>query len=235
MPDWMAFNPADYTSNTLHLTTRQHGGYILLICAAWAARGYLPGTDVALMAITKLSKREWAEDGPVLKTFLTATEDGWMHERVAFEWQDAQALIEAKSKAGKKGARNRWKGRASGNAMALPSSSQKQTDSHQQLPLPSSEANASGADAPQADPVKSLFDEGVELLTSTGCAERNARTIIGKWRQEHGNEAALDAIRQARTEGITEPIAWITQRFAGKHRETWNERRIREGMEMLRQ
>lgn len=232
MPNWMAFNPADYTSNTLHLTTRQHGGYILLICAAWSARGHLPGTDAALMAITKLGKREWVEDGPVLKTFLTSTADGWMHERVAFEWQDAQALIDAKSKAGKKGARNRWHGRGTGNAMALPCDSQKQTDNPQQLPLPNSVAKATGAAAPPEDPVKALFDDGVKILGDAGTPERQARSQIGKWRKNHGDDATRTAIQTAADMGISEPVAWI-EASLNRPKETYDQRRIREGLEVI--
>lgn len=96
-----------------------------------------------------------------------------------------------------------------------------------------SEANASGADAP--DPVKALFDDGVKLLTENGCQPKNARSIIGKWRSEQGDEATHASIKAARAEGVTEPIAWITQRFAGKPRESWDQRRIREAMETIRQ
>lgn len=137
MPDWMAFNVDDYVSNTLHLTTRQHGAYILLICAAWKAKGLLPGADAALMAIAKLNAREWREDGEILKAFLTQREDGWVHERVEYEWKDAQALIDAKSKAGKEGARRRWHGRANGSAMTDASHTQRQNDAPKPLPSPS--------------------------------------------------------------------------------------------------
>lgn len=92
--------------------------------------------------------------------------------------------------------------------------------------------NGTGADAPQ-DPVKELFDDGVKLLTENGCKPGNARSLIGKWRKEQGDEATQAAFKAARAEGVTEPIAWITQRFAGKPRESWNERRIRLGMEAI--
>jgi hypothetical protein len=112
---------------------------------------------------------------------------------------------------------------------ATPSESEADTEQ-------SSEANASGG-APPSDPVKLLFDAGVELLTSTGCKEPNARSLLGKWRKDVGDDAVMGAIAEARRLQITEPIAWMTQRFAGKpgQRESWNEARIRKGQELLRQ
>lgn len=109
-----------------------------------------------------------------------------------------------------------------------PSESEADTDTD-------SVAKATGADAPQADPVKALFDDGVKLLTECGTTESNARSIIAKWRKEQGNEAVSAALKAARAEAVTEPISWITMRFAGnaKPRETWDQRRIRLGMEAI--
>lgn len=136
MPDWMAFNVNDYVSNTLHLTARQHGGYILLICAAWKCKGQLPGNDATLMATAKLTAKEWATDGDVLKAFLTRRGDVWVHERVEFEWHDSKAIIAAKSRAGKEGAKRRWNGKGNGSAIADASSSHWQTDAPVPEPLP---------------------------------------------------------------------------------------------------
>jgi uncharacterized protein YdaU (DUF1376 family) len=139
--EWMAFNVDDYVTNTMHLTTRQHGAYILLICAAWKAKGVLPGVDAALMATAKLTPKEWREDAPILKAFLTRRGDAWVHERVEFEWKDAQALIAAKSRAGKAGARKRWDGRSNGAAMADASQEQRQSDAPSPEPVPNPPAS----------------------------------------------------------------------------------------------
>lgn len=225
MPDWMAFNVDDYVSNTMHLTTRQHGGYILLICAAWKAKGLLPGSDAALMAIAKLSAKEWREDGDVLKAFLTERGDGWVHERVEFEWKDAQALIDAKSKAGREGARKRWHGRR----IAEPSQTQRQNDAPQPSPKPVSEAKASGAGAPAR---QVIFEEALPwLVRRSGLDDRACRSIIGKWLKEYGDEPVLAAMQQAEQENPVDPVPWIVAKF--KPRESWNEKRIRLGMEAI--
>lgn len=87
---------------------------------------------------------------------------------------------------------------------------------------------SSGAVAPQVDPIKVLFDEGVRLLTEHDCKPTNARSIIAKWRKERGDEAVMAALVAFRLSSSTEPISWITQRLSGQQRETWRERQVRE-------
>lgn len=130
--DWFPLEPGRYLKNTLHLTTRQHGAYWLLIMAAFENRGYLPGTDQALAAIAKLTAKEWREDGETLKAFLTRDGDRWIHEFAKHQREDAEARVAAKASAGRKGAHKRWNGRGNGGAMAAPSNSQWQTDAQRQ-------------------------------------------------------------------------------------------------------
>jgi hypothetical protein len=71
----------------------------------------------------------------------------------------------------------------------------------------SSEANASGC----ADPVKQVFDLGVAILTSNGTAERQARSLIGKWCKSKGEAEVLQALLDARSKAS--PLEWIEARL----------------------
>jgi hypothetical protein len=97
------------------------------------------------------------------------------------------------------------------------------------------EAKASGADAPKIDPVKVLFDEGVKLLTDTGTPESQARSLIGRWRKAHGDDATRTAIQAAYDHGAIAPVEFIVASLtrAPKAHETWDQRRIREAMEAI--
>lgn len=82
----------------------------------------------------------------------------------------------------------------------------------------SSEADASGAEmAPEPaipkpiDLKAAIFASGVPLLTSTGSTDRNARSMLGRWRQSHGDGAVLDALAAAQAECPSDPIPFITR------------------------
>lgn len=84
------------------------------------------------------------------------------------------------------------------------------------LPLPKkeskedSEADASAGTSPAADPVKAMWDRGLQVLIEGGCAEKKARPLIGKWRREFGDAALMAAIASAEDDRATEPIAFIS-------------------------
>lgn len=165
--DWFPVDPGKYLRNTMHLTTRQHGGYWLLILAALENDGELPGGDVALASVAKLDAKAWKEDGDTLKAFLTRKGDIWVHEYAAFVCKEAKSRIDAKSNAGKMGAEKRWQGRRKSKPIAPTSDSHRQTDAqiqeerqaHEEEPL--SEAASSGdtarANSPDVDDAFALW------------------------------------------------------------------------------
>lgn len=76
-----------------------------------------------------------------------------------------------------------------------------------------SEAEASGSFA--ADPVKAIFDAGIQVLTGTGTPERQARAFLGKLRKDHPGQDGeiLLAIMDCGKAGAVDPIPWITARL----------------------
>lgn len=75
----------------------------------------------------------------------------------------------------------------------------------------SSDTNVSG-ETPAEDPVKAVFDLGVSILTKAGLSDREARSLVGRWRKLHGDPATSEALLSAREK--SDPVAWIQGRFA---------------------
>ena len=58
-----------------------------------------------------------------------------------------------------------------------------------------------------ADPVKEMFDLGVQILGATGMTEPKARRMIGKVRKLLGDEEGLIAVRMAKDK--TDPVSYL--------------------------
>jgi hypothetical protein len=216
MARWFRSHVAKLESYKVQLLSDAHyRAWESLLCVAALHDGVLPSLPETAFRLRK-SAEETAE---LIETLVAAR----LFDRTdrgiePHDWNEWQYRSDVSSERVK---RFRQRGRS---VSETPSESDSETDSDP-------EADASGAAAP--DPVKAVFDEGVTLLTANGYSERNARTLIGKWRRDGGDAATLAALRLAKAESITEPIAWITARLATKPRETWNDRRIREAREAL--
>lgn len=90
-PDvWMPLYIGDYLSDTMHLTTEQHGAYLLLIMAYWKNGGPLPASDEQLAAICRMPTDAWSNARVVLENFFHLSDEGkWESKRVEKEMQSA--------------------------------------------------------------------------------------------------------------------------------------------------
>ncbi len=59
-----------------------------------------------------------------------------------------------------------------------------------------------------------LFDLGVSLLTGAGVRERQARSLVGRWRGKIGDEELAGILVGAGR--VTEPVAYIEKAIQNK-------------------
>ena len=105
---WMRFHVGDYLADTMHLTTFQHGIYLLLIMH-YFKRGELPDDEAALARIAKVSVYHWRRSAPaVLALFYRDSESHYRHLRCDSERERARELSEKRRVAGKQGAMGKW-------------------------------------------------------------------------------------------------------------------------------
>lgn len=125
-PDiWMPLYIGDYLADTMHLTTEQHGAYLLLIMAYWRNGGALASNEKQLAAICRLGVDAWSMHKHVLASFFdTETDSGlWILPRAEREMENAGNNQEKRTLRAQKAAAARW-GKdapcnASSNAQAM--------------------------------------------------------------------------------------------------------------------
>lgn len=134
-PHWMPLYVADYLADTGHLSTIEHGAYMLLMMHYWQ-HGGLPSDDRKLARICRLAPDEWAD---IRDTMADLFGDGWTHKRIEAELAKAVDVISKRSAAGKAGAIARYgkgnvnaKANAIANAKRSPEQTDRQTDSQSQ-------------------------------------------------------------------------------------------------------
>lgn len=73
-------------------------------------------------------------------------------------------------------------------------------------------ANAMGTVVPHpaSDFCKAVFDSGRAILMRSGMNDRQAGSLIGRWRASMTDPVLLTLIRQSEAEGHSDPAAWLT-------------------------
>lgn len=105
-PDsWLPLYFGDYLSDTMHLTTEQHGAYLLLLMSAWSRGGSLPNDEGQLAAICRADKSIWKRIRAAVLAFFTVEGDCLVQKRLTLEYQRALKMAEKQKANGAKGGR----------------------------------------------------------------------------------------------------------------------------------
>ena len=88
-----------YLADTLHLTTMQHGAYLLLLMVSWRNNGRLPDDDKRLARYTKMSGQQWARNRSVIMEFWTLKNGEWFNKRQLDELDSVRRISKARSDA----------------------------------------------------------------------------------------------------------------------------------------
>ncbi|GAA0235900.1 hypothetical protein GCM10008965_00280 [Methylorubrum aminovorans] len=134
---WMPLYVADYLADTGHLTTAEHGAYLLLIMHYWK-NGGLPDDDGKLARIARCSVRDWLAMRQTLSEFFG---EGWTHGRIEHELATSLAAYERRARAGAKGGSRGGSGGGSkgSNAEAMLEQCSSETGALQKLSQPQSQ------------------------------------------------------------------------------------------------
>lgn len=114
----MPFWTDAYLADTIHLTTEQHGAYLLLLFQAWRSHDCSLADDDDMLALqAKLSASKWRQIKPAVMAFWTLDKrrKRWVQKRLKIEREKATVK---KAKA-RDSAASRWKEKEKGDANAL--------------------------------------------------------------------------------------------------------------------
>ncbi len=163
---WMPLYVADYRADTAHLSTIEHGAYLLLIMHYWQTGG-VPTGDDQLARIACMSGREWLKAKPTIASFFSSE---WKHKRIDEELAHADEVSSKRRASAKQRHSN-----SSANAQLKDTQSQSHTQEERK------DAAPDGAQSDEAD----LFRRGKKLLG------QNAGGLITELLQAKNKNVAL--------------------------------------------
>lgn len=175
---WMPFYVTDYLGDTMHLSTTQHGAYLLLLLACWKAGGDLPDDDMQLASITRMSGADWKKSATVLRRFFDAADGLLSHGRVKKELEKAKELSEKRSGIGKLGGRP---------------PKAKQTETNR---FPDAEAKANQTETPSPSPIHPSLRSGGKRDAALPCPPDVDEQTWADWL----------ALRKAKKAPVTETV-----------------------------
>jgi len=100
---YMQLYVADYLGDTQHLTTEQHGAYMLLLMTMWRQGGSLPEDDRMLARVARVSARRWHLIRAEVMAFFDVEDGKVTQKRLVEEYQKAVSKSEKRSVCGKLG------------------------------------------------------------------------------------------------------------------------------------
>lgn len=191
---WMPLYISDYLADTAHLSTAEHGAYMLLIMAYWA-KGGLPQDEEAIRRITRMTPRQWSHSCDLLRSLFLP---GWRHKRIDEEMAKA---IE-KSKVNSANAQRRHSERtANAQRTHTQPQSQSQIEEERERALPAADAAPAVSDPvvskPKRTKSRSSYPDGwrpdFEYAIGEGVDARSVAAVAGKFENYHRSRGSLMA------------------------------------------
>lgn len=226
----------DALTGFMALTLEERGAYQTLLDLIYDRGGPIMDDERLLAGYMKCSLRKWRaiRDELIAKRKIRITRDGHIHnDRAEKEIENNAKTSRKLAESGSKGGRNRAKSAEAekkpneineGEQASLEPASSDPQAIRATLPEArdhiegSEDKGSSGAEAPPIDPIKAMFDAGVALLTTAGVPDKQARSLIGKWRGQANDDEVRLAIAEAQVARITDPVPWLSKRLSGTRR-----------------
>jgi uncharacterized protein YdaU (DUF1376 family) len=94
-----------YMADTSHLTTTEHGAYLLILMAMWRAGGTLPNDEIRIARVARLSLDKWRKIAPSIMEFMSDDGKAITQKRLKLEFEIASSKAQKLADAGRAGGR----------------------------------------------------------------------------------------------------------------------------------
>lgn len=191
---FMQLYVADYLGDTQHLTTEQHGAYLLLLMTMWRQGGTLPDEPKMLARIARVSARRWHLIADEVMAFFDLEDGHITQKRLVEEYQKAVSKSEKRSISGKLGVEAKslkTKKQASANASGLlQHSSEPEPEDKKEAPDGASKKARQGSRIGDFEP---SIQVAIDLGLSPERARLQAESFKDFWKAKAGaNATKLD-------------------------------------------
>ncbi len=102
---YMQFYVADYLADTMHLTSEEHGAYLLLMFNYWQTGKPIP--KKRLQKIARVPNDRWTDVEDTLSEFFTDNGEEWVHDRIEADLAATREAQQQRAAAGKASAEAR--------------------------------------------------------------------------------------------------------------------------------
>jgi uncharacterized protein YdaU (DUF1376 family) len=208
LSEFYKMEPLRWDRGTDNLTLEQEAAYLRICNAIYAADQAIAENYRTLAGMWRCNERKakrlLAELIDAGKVYVEA---GWIKNDKAISDVEIRRELRVKrqlaghsggiesGKVRAKAAENKGKAEANG-------STRKEVEE-------STVAKATGGDAaPSYEAV--LFRQGLDYLKANGVSDKNGRSIIGRWRKQSGDYEVYVALKRAKDESVSEPVAYVT-------------------------
>lgn len=215
-PPYMPLYVADYLADTTHLSTLEHGAYVLLLMSMWRSGGSLPDDDAKLAKFARMTSAQWARVRHTVMQFFDVSDGVVTQSRLSREIDRHANVVRQRRESGSKG------GRAKSLKTQDPALANANGLLKQPEPEPEPEDSVGSKEDPtpalfEDDPAKTAWSLAVNIFSARSkMSQGRARAAFGKILADHKLTAAdlLPALGQAMANGTQEPMAYLTKAAA---------------------
>lgn len=196
------------------LTAQETGLYVMLLCRMYEESGPIENHALKLSTYCgmRLATFQKKLDRLIALDKITSSDGLLFNERAAAEISNRADDLRIASRAGKASAEKRKQNQRE------PATPVQRPFNHTDTDTDTEDSVAKATDA-SVDFAKQLFDRGVAFLGRHGTPDKQARTLIGKWRKAYQDTDIFEAFAACSKEGVIDPVPWITAKLSGKGKE----------------